>query len=53
MGQCENKLFYYCVDSPHTGGQSYGNVTHIPTACITKEDASLLWRLQADGIKKI
>lgn len=40
----------FSLDSPHTGGQSYAaDVTHIPTACITKEDADLMYRLQSQG----
>lgn len=32
------------------GGQNYwSNVTHIPTACITMEDADFLYRLQEKG----
>lgn len=37
---------------PHTGMQSYGqNVTKIPTACITVEDAEMLHRMQNRGQK--
>jgi len=40
----------FSLDTPHTGGQNYGEgVKHIPSACITIEDAELLDRLQAQG----
>jgi carboxypeptidase Q len=40
------------INSPHTGMQSYeANVTKIPTACITIEDAQLLQRMQDRGKK--
>lgn len=40
----------FSLNTPHTGMQTYGsNVTKIPTACITLEDANLLQRLQDDG----
>jgi len=38
------------LDTPHTGGNNYGTgVPHIPSACITIEDAELLDRLQESG----
>ncbi|ODM94782.1 Carboxypeptidase Q [Orchesella cincta] len=42
----------FSLDTPHTGGQNYWdweNVTHIPTACITVEDADFMLRLQEKG----
>jgi carboxypeptidase Q len=40
----------FSLNTPHTGMQTYGeNVTQIPTACITIEDAHLLQRLQDEG----
>ncbi|XP_044258643.1 carboxypeptidase Q-like [Tribolium madens] len=40
----------FSLNTPHTGMQSYkDNVTKIPTACITVEDAHLLQRLQNEG----
>ncbi|KAJ3665615.1 hypothetical protein Zmor_001105 [Zophobas morio] len=40
----------FSLNTPHTGVQSYGeNVTKIPTACITLEDAHFLQRLQDEG----
>ncbi|CAL8097285.1 unnamed protein product [Orchesella dallaii] len=42
----------FSLDTPHTGGQDYwDNVTHIPTACITMEDADFMYRLQEKGHK--
>ena len=40
------------IYSPHTGLQIYsGNVTKIPTACLTVEDAEMLDRMQSRGIE--
>lgn len=40
----------FSVASPHTGWQHYDdNVTHIPTACITVEDAEMLQRMYDRG----
>ncbi|XP_060604455.1 carboxypeptidase Q-like [Ruditapes philippinarum] len=40
------------VDSPHTGMQDYQNgVKKIPTACITVEDAEMMWRMAQRGEK--
>lgn len=37
----------FSLNTPHTGWQDYsGNVTKIPTACITIEDAHMLKRMQ-------
>jgi len=42
----------FSIYSPHTGMQSYDNgIKKIPTACITVEDAELLWRMQSRGEK--
>lgn len=44
----------FSLDTPHTGGQNYlpwNNATHIPTACITIEDAELMQRLSDKGDK--
>ncbi|XP_055956718.1 carboxypeptidase Q-like [Patella vulgata] len=40
------------INSPHTGWQDYQvNVTKIPTACITVEDAEMMWRMSQRGDK--
>lgn len=40
----------FSLNSPHTGWQDYSdNVTKIPTACITIEDANMLHRMQKRG----
>ncbi|XP_045181827.2 carboxypeptidase Q-like isoform X2 [Mercenaria mercenaria] len=40
------------VDSPHTGMQDYEKgVNKIPTACITVEDAEMMWRMAQRGEK--
>lgn len=40
------------TSSPHTGWQDYQDgVKRIPTACITVEDAELMWRLAQRGQK--
>ena len=40
----------FSIHSVHTGVQEYGsNVTMIPTACITVEDAEMLYRMQLRG----
>lgn len=42
----------FSMNTPHTGYQAYSdNITKIPTACITVEDANLLYRLQDRGQK--
>ena len=42
----------FSIYSPHTGSQSYkANVTKIPTACITIEDAEMMARMAARGEK--
>uniref|UniRef100_A0A2H1W0X3 Carboxypeptidase Q n=1 Tax=Spodoptera frugiperda TaxID=7108 RepID=A0A2H1W0X3_SPOFR len=42
----------FSIYAPHTGAQYYeSNVTKIPTAAITLEDADLLQRLQEEGEK--
>ncbi|XP_061572451.1 carboxypeptidase Q-like [Cololabis saira] len=42
----------FSINSPHTGQQDYQEgVKRIPTACITVEDAELMWRLAQRGQK--
>ncbi|XP_022332112.1 carboxypeptidase Q-like [Crassostrea virginica] len=42
----------FSIYSPHTGWQDYAdNVTKIPTACITIEDAEMMHRMQKRGNK--
>lgn len=42
----------FSINSPHTGWQDYQDgVKRIPTACITVEDAELMWRLAQRGQK--
>uniref|UniRef100_A0A3B4YLC0 Carboxypeptidase Q n=1 Tax=Seriola lalandi dorsalis TaxID=1841481 RepID=A0A3B4YLC0_SERLL len=42
----------FSINSPHTGWQDYQDgVRRIPTACITVEDAELMWRLGQRGQK--
>ncbi|KAG8010203.1 Carboxypeptidase Q [Nibea albiflora] len=42
----------FSINSPHTGWQDYQDgVNHIPTACITVEDAELMWRMAQRGQK--
>ncbi|ODN01176.1 Carboxypeptidase Q [Orchesella cincta] len=44
----------FSIDSPHTGMLDYvDKVTHIPSACISIEDAQLLYRLQKMGEKLV
>ncbi|CAG7823658.1 unnamed protein product, partial [Allacma fusca] len=39
----------FSLDTPHTGGMSYSpDVPQIPAACITVEDAQMLYRLQSN-----
>lgn len=40
----------FSIGSPHTGSQSYEQgVRKIPAACITVEDAEMIWRLYNEG----
>ncbi|XP_053700201.1 carboxypeptidase Q-like [Synchiropus splendidus] len=40
----------FSINSPHTGWQDYqAGVRRIPTACITVEDAELMWRMAQRG----
>ncbi|XP_041843770.1 carboxypeptidase Q-like [Melanotaenia boesemani] len=42
----------FSINSPHTGWQDYQDgVERIPTACITVEDAELMWRMAQRGQK--
>lgn len=42
----------FSINSPHTGWQDYQDgVKRIPTACITMEDAELMWRMAQRGQK--
>ncbi|KAM9309420.1 carboxypeptidase Q-like [Pholidichthys leucotaenia] len=42
----------FSINSPHTGWQDYQTgVQRIPTACITVEDAELMWRMAQRGQK--
>ncbi|XP_029359220.1 carboxypeptidase Q isoform X1 [Echeneis naucrates] len=42
----------FSINSPHTGWQDYEEgVKRIPTACITVEDAELMWRMAQRGQK--
>ena len=44
----------FSIDSPHTGMQDYQDgVEKIPTACITVEDAQMLWRMSQRGEKLV
>ncbi|XP_042345618.1 carboxypeptidase Q-like isoform X2 [Plectropomus leopardus] len=44
----------FSINSPHTGVQHYQDgVNHIPAACITVEDAELMWRMAQRGQKII
>ncbi|KAJ0065974.1 hypothetical protein NL108_001182, partial [Boleophthalmus pectinirostris] len=44
----------FSINSPHTGWQYYQeDVKKIPTACITVEDAELMWRMAKRGEKII
>jgi len=40
----------YSLDTPHTGGTNYeADLPRIPAACITREDADLLYRAYRRG----
>jgi carboxypeptidase Q len=42
----------FSLDTPHTGGTNYTDaVPKIPAACITKEDAEMLYRMYSRGNK--
>ncbi|XP_028986292.1 LOW QUALITY PROTEIN: carboxypeptidase Q-like [Betta splendens] len=42
----------FSINSPHTGWQDYQDgVKRIPTACITVEDAEMMWRMSQRGQK--
>ncbi|XP_034729302.1 carboxypeptidase Q-like [Etheostoma cragini] len=42
----------FSINSPHTGWQDYqAGVKRIPSACITVEDAELMWRMAQRGQK--
>ncbi|XP_023211525.1 carboxypeptidase Q-like [Centruroides sculpturatus] len=44
----------FSIYSPHTGWQDYSNnVTKIPTACITIEDAEMIYRMAKRGTKVV
>ncbi|XP_074540611.1 carboxypeptidase Q-like [Halichoeres trimaculatus] len=44
----------FSINSPHTGWQDYQDgVRRIPTACITVEDAELMWRMAQRGQKTV
>ncbi|XP_008289973.1 carboxypeptidase Q [Stegastes partitus] len=44
----------FSINSPHTGWQDYqAGVRRIPTACITVEDAELMWRMAQRGQKVV
>ncbi|TKS81846.1 Carboxypeptidase Q [Collichthys lucidus] len=45
-------MYIFVFVSPHTGWQDYQDgVNRIPTACITVEDAELMWRMAQRGQK--
>ncbi|KAL4237557.1 hypothetical protein ACF0H5_002271 [Mactra antiquata] len=40
----------FSINSPHTGSQVYNeSIKKIPTACITVEDAEMMWRMSQRG----
>lgn len=44
--------YFLSLSSPHTGWQDYQDgVKRIPSACITMEDAELMWRMAQRGQK--